>query len=180
MHWVGLILGAGVLATLQTSVAPLVSIWGTGPDWILVAVVFAALHTTGSWAVVTGWVLGLTADLLTVDTIGLLAVSYGCTAWMVSTVREHVFARRAVTLGVLTLGVGGLLRSAWLVILCVRNDWDLLSAAGWVQEAIFPAMYTGLWGLVLHFPARGVLSVMRSGGHVRRDSSTRGRGRADV
>ena len=68
--------------TLQSAIAPRLAIFGVRPDWILVLVVFFALHGRRRDAVIAGWSLGMCADLMSIERVGLLALSYALAAWV--------------------------------------------------------------------------------------------------
>jgi len=159
MRWLPFILCAGIVLTLQSALAPRLALGGVRPDWVLVMVIFYALHAKTPDSVIAGWALGLMADLLTVERFGLLSLSYGLAAAAVASVREYLFRSRAVTQFAVTLAVGVLMQTAWQIyrraLYAPLGSW----AGDWVSNGLLASIYTAAWAPLFH---RGLLSIART------------------
>jgi len=58
MRWLSFLLLGVVLLTLQSAVAPRIELLGARPDWLLVVVVFFAMHAPPRDAVIGAWIIG--------------------------------------------------------------------------------------------------------------------------
>ncbi len=146
MRWLTCVILIVVTVCLQSTMAPRWSWLGASPDWILVLVLFYALHARTDQALVAGWVAGALADLLTLERFGLLSLSYGLIAIAVSQVRDWMFVRHPLThFGVTLLGAM-IVRLAWAAY---RAALDLpgegLALMGWA------CLYTAAWAPPLHW-----------------------------
>lgn len=149
------LLAATILAA-QSTLAPMVEIRGTRPDFILLFVVCFALHAEKLDAVVVAWLIGFAADFLTIERPGLLAASYGLSAAMIVTVRDYFFARKVLTLVVLTFLLSLILRIFWLFYR--RMFYALEESAGAaVVDIAAGALYTAACAFVLHPLLRRIL-----------------------
>lgn len=76
---------------LQTTVLPLLKIAGVMPDLLLVLVIFAALH----YGLPAGWVVGLSVgliqDFLNARYLGLGALSFFATSYIIGFLEDKVF-----------------------------------------------------------------------------------------
>ena len=114
MRWLTFIILAIVAVSLQATVAGRVSWFGARPDWVLVLVVFYALHARADDAMPAAWVVGALADLMTIERFGLLALCYGLTAMVVCGVRDLVFTGHPLTQFGVTLACGVMVQVAGL------------------------------------------------------------------
>ena len=173
MRWVGFAIVAVAGIVLQTTLAPLFAVGGVRPDWVLVLVVFFAMHGKGLDAVLAGWVLGLLADFQTAEKFGLLSLAYGLTALVVYLLRDLVFRRHPLAHFAVTLLAGLLLQAVMFGYVAVRHRGAI---AGWTDCVTggLSALYTALWAPPLHAlllrAARWLgLEIVRSGpGRARR------------
>ena len=150
MRWLGFIFCALFVLTAHSALAPRFELLGARPDWLFVFVVFFALYARGSDAVVGAWILGACADLMTLERIGLMSLSYGLTALAVVAVREYMFRHRVHTQFLLTLVLGLGVRAGW-------GSYRLLAypEAGWAAweilvEIVFGAVYTAAFAPPIH------------------------------
>lgn len=155
MRWLTFFLLAAVVLTLQSAVAPRLEVLGARADWLLVIVVFFSLYAPRREAVISAWIVGMAADLMTVERLGLLALSYALAAVGITSVREHLFRYRAATQFVVTLVVCLLLRAAWLVYRRVSYDMAEPFLADLTVD-VLAAIYTALWAPLLH---KGLLGM---------------------
>jgi rod shape-determining protein MreD len=145
MRWFAFLLLVMALLTAQSAVAPRLAVFGARPDWLLVTVVFLGLFATPRQAITGGWVLGLAADLMTLERLGFLAVSYAATAVLVTGVRELLFRNRWTTQLGVTLVASVLLQTAWMIYhrsLYGSADSALGEFAG---RVVFGSLYTAAW-----------------------------------
>ena len=105
---VGVQLGAGAFVTVR----------GVGPDLVLLAVVFVALHARPAEAAFGGLVAGLMQDLVTAQPLGLFAFAYGATAVAVSRMAGEVRRGHPLTHVAFAL-LGGAITGGLMVV----HDW---------------------------------------------------------
>ena len=150
MRWLSFaVLAVGVLA-LQVVLAPSLALWGAYPDWLLVLVVFYALHGRKPDCVLAAWIVGFCADLLTVERMGFLSLSYGLSALLVVLVRESLFKDRSTTQFATTLVVALMIHTTWFVYarLMYAPGNDMMTAL--VQQVVMRSAYTALFAPLLH------------------------------
>lgn len=168
MRWLGFAICAGMGLTLQTTVAWRLQIGPARPDWMLVLMVFFALHARSEEGLIAGCVLGLLSDLMSIERVGLLAMLYGLSALVLFLVRDYFFIDHPLTHFFLTwvaaLGVG-------LACCFYRSVFGPAGSSGWAFstfEVMLGAAYTGLWAIPAHrvlgyFPKLLGVRVFRSG-----------------
>ncbi len=161
MRWLTFAVCAVGVLTLQTTLAAPVGFRGVRPDWVFVLVVFFALYCPRNEAFLAAWVLGFAVDLLSIERMGLMAITYAISALLVNGVREFVFLKSVMTHFMATLG-GCLVLNAMLGVYRVVA---LDSYAGWVHvvlEGVGTSFYTALWAIPIHHllvKASGLLGV---------------------
>ena len=148
MRWLTFIILLLVVLVVQSSVAPHLALLGARPDFVLVIVAFFALYARPWDAVLAAWVLGACADLMTVERLGFLALSYSLAAVLIISIREYLFRYRAATHFVLVLGVALLLRMAWAVYAGILYDragsWGGAIGRDWLLVALYTACWAPL------------------------------------
>lgn len=151
MRWLTFLLLAVIVLTLQSAVGPRLALLGARPDWLLVVVVFLALYAPPQDAVLGAALIGLGGDLLSIERLGLLVLSYVLAALVIVGVREHVFKNAHTTRFILTLVVGLALRLGWTAY--YRTLYDLSGSVGLelLQYVVWGAVYTACWAVPLHF-----------------------------
>ncbi len=152
MHYLFWGATACVVLVAQSALAPVFELGGARPDWILVCVVFVALHATETNAIVISALVGLAADFLTIERPGLLAVSYTAAAGLILGIREYLFVRQMLTQVVLTLGLGLVLRTGWLAYRHALYTLDEPIVKALVLNLVPGSAYTALWTPLLHWP----------------------------
>lgn len=150
MRWWTFIMIAVVALTLQTALAPRLSIWGARPDWILVLCVFVGLHARRWDAVLAAWILGLCADLMSLERVGLLALSYATIAWFVGSIREYLFRHHALTQFVVTFVAALLVQIGWLVYRRTLYSFDEPWVIDLTRSIFWTPLYTAVWAPVAH------------------------------
>lgn len=150
MRWLTFFLLAAAVLTLQSTVAPRLEVLGARPDWLLVVVVFFSLYAPRREAVISAWIVGMAADLMTVERLGLLALSYALVAAGITSVREHFFRYRAATQFVVTLAACLLVQAAWLAYRRALYDTAEPFLADLTVDVVTAAIYTAVWAVLLH------------------------------
>lgn len=155
MRWVPFAVIAVAGLILQSSVAPHVDILGMRPDWLLVVVVVFAMHGHAADAAVGGWLIGAAADLMTIERMGLLSLSYLVVAVVVSSIRDYLFRRRALTQFVVTFLVCFAVRGGWVFYRLLLYDSAESLVRLVIVDSLIASAYTAVWAPLLH---RAVLS----------------------
>ncbi len=156
MRWWPFILLAGLVLTLQSAIAPRLALYGVRADWVLILVVFFALHGRRTNAVIAAWSIGFCADLMSIERVGLLALSYAIAAWFVGSFRDYLFRRRALTQFVVTFAAAFLLQMAWLVYRRVVFAHGPNLSVEWALSLIAAPLYTALWAPPVHRALLGI------------------------
>lgn len=150
MRWLTFVIAAGLVLTLQVAGAPQLQIFGCRPDLLLAFVVYVAMYAEPRHAFIGAWGIGLLADLMTVERLGFLAVSYALTSLLVVGSREYVFCQRNSTRFFLTALMALLIQTLWLVYAHTRHGFGESLSAAWLATVLPAAVYTGLVAVPLH------------------------------
>ena len=150
MRWVMFILVALVVLTIQSAVAPRVELLGARPDWLLVIVVFFALHACRRDAVLAAWMVGACADLMTIERFGLIALSYVLVALCVLSCRDYLFRLSSMTQFVVTMVACFLVRSGWIVYGRVMYGFADTLLSDLMIDVIATSVYTAFWAPPVH------------------------------
>ncbi|MGB2986428.1 MAG: rod shape-determining protein MreD [Phycisphaerae bacterium] len=150
MRWLTFMLLVVVVLTLQSAVAPRLELFGVRPDWLLVVVVFFALYAPARDAAIGAWIIGGCAGLMTIERLGLIALSYTLVAMAVSPVREYLFRDRAVTRFIVTLLACLLVRIAWTIYCRVLYDPVDSLLVDLAMNVLLASVYTAAWAPLLH------------------------------
>ena len=179
MQWVFFLVLGVVALTLQSALAPHLALLGSRPDWLLAIVVFVALRARPFDAIAGAWVLGAGADLMTVERFGLLALSYGTVAVLVSSVRELLFCHRVGTQFAVTCLASLLLQGVWLIYRHVLYDPAAPLLLELAEAVLLGSIYTALWAPLWHkllsplIPLLGMPRVGRGSGRLRHQGGGR-------
>src|SRR5947209_11369077 len=92
MRWLAYFIFAYVVLALQIGLAPYLAYQGAAPNFVLLAVVFIAINAPRDAALLGSFSLGVLQDLLTQQTPGLFALSYGLLA-LAAVGMQHVVYR---------------------------------------------------------------------------------------
>ena len=149
MRWLAFILLAVAAVILQSSALPRLTVFGARPDLLLIITIFIALYAHPQDAVAGGWGLGLLADLLSIERLGLLALTYGAVAFLVLIVREYIFKYRASSQLVLAGLLALLVQAGWLVYQGLSYGWSVGLANGSAAALAGSAAYTALFAPVV-------------------------------
>ncbi|MDP9173387.1 MAG: rod shape-determining protein MreD [Planctomycetota bacterium] len=158
MRWISFFILAYVVLGLQTGISAAMQWRGSGPNLVLLAVVFIAINAPRDVALLGSFILGAMQDLCTQGTMGLYALSYGLVAMFVVTAQQAVYREHPLTHFSMTL-IAGLMTAGVLYI----HDWLRPPGAARVTDAgqhlaavrypllpmIYTAVYTALLGVVV-------------------------------
>ena len=164
MRWATFVIVAALLLTLQTAVVPFLEIRGVRPDLLIVGVVYFALYARSRDAFIAAWIIGFCADLMTLERIGLISLSYGLAALCVISIREYLFRYRALTQFTMTLFICLLVQTAWIAYRRIMYAPAQLIWTDWFFGALLVSLYSALWAPPLH---RMLLKFSRSLGIAR-------------
>jgi rod shape-determining protein MreD len=173
MRWLTYILTAGAVLVAQVAFAPRFELLGLRPDWLLVFVVFVSLRANRYDAVAGAWILGCCADLFTIEQFGLMSLSYGLAALLVTLGRDALFARSLFTQTTVTFVVGLLLRIGWLIYRSMAYGLVESIFAHLVADVLLPSFYTALWVVLLFRPIAATARWLGLASSRRRSSSPR-------
>ena len=150
MRWLTFLVLMIVALILQSALAPRIEIAGTRPDWLLVVVVFFAMHASAREALLGAWITGACADLLTIERFGVLALSYGAAAMLVLPTRDYIFRGAGWPQFLVTLGVCALIRTVWIVYYYAVYDPARSILLELAVGVLLASLYTALWAPLLH------------------------------
>jgi len=157
---IGVAIDGGLLDVLRIE-----SLWDVRPSFCAVLAVFIALSAPRLTALWGCFALGLLLDLSTPYTadgnrmvwlVGPYALGLLAGGWLVVRGRTIVFRRRALTIGVMTLGCLLVAQVIIVVLLMLRSrgwypggpvHWTDLSLGIEVLRRILIALYSGLFGV---------------------------------
>ncbi len=150
MRWLSFSILAVVVLTFQSALAPRIEVFGARPDLILVVTVFFAMHARRRDAVLTAWLLGMLADLMTIERFGLLSLSYALIAMSVASVRDYLFRYNAFSQLVVTAAASLLIGVGWLFYRRLLFDPGAALVGDIVVTLILTPIYTGLAAPPIH------------------------------
>lgn len=156
MRWIVFIVFAVLVVTLQTALIPRLALFGVRPDWLLIAVVFLGLYVPKRDAVLGAWLLGALADPMTIERLGLIALTYVLVALAVASIREYLFRYHFVTQLVVTLCTCILVRLAWLGYRRILYDPASPLIVEMAVDVLAVSIYTAVWAPLL---LKGLLRV---------------------
>ena len=91
MRWLWILLAGYLLLVLEVGLLQHLRGLGTGPDLVLLFVIFLSLYGPVEDAAISGWVLGASKDALSGGTFGLYAVIFMTLAFFLSRIRSEIF-----------------------------------------------------------------------------------------
>jgi len=189
VRWIVFLIAAVVALVFDTGPAEVLRIeklWDIRPSLCAVVVVFVALSAPRGPALWACLLLGVLRDLCNplttaggevVYLIGPYALGYTAAAWIILQLRSSVFRRRALTIGVMTMGCLVVSGAIALVIFAVRSrGWypggpihatDMSAPVEVLRRGLI-AVYSGIlavpagWLLVRSMPAWGFQNATRT------------------
>ena len=148
MKWTPFVILAGVTVVLQMSATPYLEIQSIRPDLMFILAAHYALW--GPWpdAAIAAWILGLVADMQSLDRLGVHAFSFGLAAWAIMRVRMVVFRDHAATQIVITLLFTVLIQ----IGVALYRRWGGSGSGGSILwPAILTGFYTAMCAPYLHW-----------------------------
>ena len=115
MRWLTYFILAYVALGVQVALRGYMDIKGAEPNLVLLVVIFISVNASREPALLGAFMLGLMQDLLTIQPMGVWAVSYGLVAMFVISTQEVVYREHPLTHFSLAL-VGGLLCGVFIVV----------------------------------------------------------------
>src|ERR1041384_2202503 len=97
MRWLPYFILAYVALGLQAGISAEVAVWSARPNLVLIAAIFIALHAPRETALLGCFVMGLLQDLLSIQPLGLFALSYGLVGMFVISTQEIVYREHPLT-----------------------------------------------------------------------------------
>jgi cell shape-determining protein MreD len=94
--------------------------------------------------------MGFLGDLLTIEPMGRLTLSYGLVALGTTSVRHFLFRRHMITSFVLTLVAALLLRSAWAVHRLIAEEEFLAHTGEVLAAGAGESLHTAVWAVLIH------------------------------
>jgi len=171
MNWLPIMLLAALTLTAQTVLVPRCEFAGARPDLLLIIVVFFALNAPSRRAILVGWAIGFLADLMSVERMGLMSLTYATSALLLVSIRDSLFQRGPVAQVFVTLFLGLAIRAVWTAYVQVLYAASIGSMRTIVLSACFTAILAPI-AIALLSRAAPLLGVSRGMGGSRRLSFT--------
>lgn len=140
MHWLPILLLAALTLAAQTVLVPRCEIAAARPDLLLIVVVFFALHAPPRRAILVGWAIGFLADLMSIERMGLMSLTYAASALLLVSIRDSLFQRGSVAQFFVTLFLGLAIRAAWAVYVQVLYA----ASIGPLRTIVLSACFTAI------------------------------------
>lgn len=144
MHWLPTLLLAALTLALQTAVVPRLQPAGARPDLLLIVVVFFALRAPPRRAILFGWMVGFLADLLSVERMGLLSLTYASIAFLLISLRDSLFERGPVAQFFVTLFSSLAVQACWSVYVRILYAASIGSLKSLFLSALLTAILAPL------------------------------------
>lgn len=169
MHWLPIMLLAALTLAAQTVLVPRCELAGARPDLLLIVVVFFALNAPPRRAILVGWAIGFLADLMSIERMGLMSLTYATSALLLVSARDSIFQRGLVAQVFITLFLSLAIRAFWEVYVQVLYA----ASTGSPRTIVFSACFTAVLvpgGVAMLNPAARLLGAPRGTGGSRRMS----------
>ena len=142
------VVGSILAFILQVALAPHIAILDVVPNFILLFVVLNAIFNTQTRSCVTGFILGLLYDCISLEALGVMSFVLAIIAYVVSSFDKDLFANGWIIQAFFLLIAaffGELFHAAFLSILGYDNDF--LRSLG--MRVIPGGIYEGVIGLII-------------------------------
>ena len=96
------------------------------------------------------WIIGLSADLMSIERLGLLALSYVLIASFVGSVREYLFRHHALTQFVVTFLCALFVQFGWLIYRRLMYAIDESLLVDLARTLLLAPLYTAIWAPPFH------------------------------
>ena len=154
MFWPAYLILAYFAVGLQIGVADFVRVWGAPPNLVLMAVVFIAINAPREPALLACFALGAMQDLVTQNTFGLYAFSYGLFALAAAGTGQAVYRGHPLTHFSLTLA-GGLITALVLLV----HGWLPYKDA--VRLSVTAELWSAIYSAIVAVPVLAILHRIR-------------------
>ncbi|MDR1358910.1 MAG: rod shape-determining protein MreD [Coriobacteriales bacterium] len=163
---VGVVIVSAVIAlVLQLVLAPVITLFGVVPNFVLVVVIITAMHNGPVRSLVMGFALGLVLDFCSLGPLGALALVLTILAYAVSSLNKGVFTGGIVVDMIILLAalIAGEFLISVIYAIVGANPEFLLSL---VQRVLPAIAYDAIIGLILMLIYNAVVgdTSFRSGG----------------
>jgi rod shape-determining protein MreD len=137
MRWFAYFILAYVMLGLQLGLGAHMQFRGGSPNLVLLVVVFISLNAPRDEAMLGSLLLGAMQDLVTLEPMGLYALSYGLVAILISSAGQLTFREHPLTQLFMTL-IGGIITASLLLV----HGWiHPLGPARHEGDAVFRAVH---------------------------------------
>jgi len=168
MNWYRFALVTGILLSLQTTLAGRIAVFGAVPILTIGLVAYVALWARPLEALLAAWIIGMGVDVLSVERLGVTAITHTVAALPVLGLRDYFFARSSAThfvmslLAVVTQQVLAVLYASMVYPAAFSYTWAL---RGVVVSSVYSALLAvGIIGLLDRVGPSVVTRVARAGG----------------
>jgi len=142
------IVGSVITFVLQVMLAPNIAILDVVPNLLLVFVVLNAMYSPKTRALVTGFILGLSYDFLSVGALGTMAFVLSVIGFSVNSLNKDMFTTNWVSQAFVLLIAAffaELLHSVFLSILGFDSDF----ITSLIMRVLPGSLYDALFGLIV-------------------------------
>jgi len=140
VRWSRVLLTLTVLLLLQTTVVPWLEVGGTGPNLLLIFVVWRALGWPLERSYLPCWLAGLARDVFSGGgQLGAFAALYLLAALLINRVRRGLFVNHVLTQVLVVVAASLATEAAWLLVWHHPPGWSAL-----VVRLLIGALYTAL------------------------------------
>jgi rod shape-determining protein MreD len=149
VRWTGLFI---LIYILQTTLVPVISVFGVQPDLLIVPLFFLCVRIGGVPAVFTGFLLGLTQDFYSPQILGQNALAKSIIAYFAGLFNEKVMRLDPFIQLVLLFTTFLLHDVVYLAVEVVQNGESLQSAGTRIVTMTLPrALYSLFFALIPTF-----------------------------
>jgi rod shape-determining protein MreD len=154
MFWPAYFILAYLAVGFQVGLGSLLRVWGAPPNFVLMAAVFIAINAPREPALLACFALGAMQDLVTQNTFGLYAFSYGLFGLAAAGTGQAVYRGHPLTHFSLTLA-GGLIAALVLLV----HGW--LPFTHGVRVSLTGELWSALYSAIIAVPLLAILHRIR-------------------
>lgn len=148
MRWFAFVILLALALAVQSSLAMRWRVAGARPDLLLPVVVFIALYGRSREALLSGWVTGLAADLLSIERFGVFTLTYLTVAFVVLLIRPWVMRTNLVAQFLLVFVMAAGCEAAWTVYRAYAGIGLRRPVSADAMLVLVTAAWTGLLGMI--------------------------------
>lgn len=150
MKWVSLAVAVMACVVLHTTVGPRLAIGPVRPDFLVVLAVFIAMHVRGLDVIAAGCVLGMIADLQSIERFGVLAFAYTGAAALAFAFRNHVFRSHPLSHFAMTFFAACGVQLVLLLYYVITGGLGVERWASQLVGGLMIALYSAVWAPPVH------------------------------